>query len=87
MIFRLYTIYDKHDMIKIDNQTRIKLQVFSKVLYEFCCCLYMAVFRHVHLNSRKTKVMERLPRPVFERESLDWFMKGTEGMIIDCMRS
>ena len=29
MIFRLYTAYDKHEMIKIDNQTREKSQVLE----------------------------------------------------------
>ena len=32
MIFRLYTVYNKHEMIKIDNQTREKSQVLSQVL-------------------------------------------------------
>ena len=26
MIFRLYTLYNKHEILKIDNQTRKKLQ-------------------------------------------------------------
>ena len=29
MIFRLYTVYNKHEIIKIGNQTREKLQVLS----------------------------------------------------------
>ena len=32
MIFRLYTVYNKHEMIKIGNQTREKSQVLSQVL-------------------------------------------------------
>ena len=28
-IFRLYTVYNKHEMIKIGNQTREKLQALS----------------------------------------------------------
>ena len=31
MIFRLYTVYNKHEMIKIDNQTREKSQVLSQM--------------------------------------------------------
>ena len=31
-IFRLYTVYNKHEMIKIDNQTREKLKILSQVL-------------------------------------------------------
>ena len=32
MIFRLYTVYNKHEMIKIGNQTAEKSQVLSQVL-------------------------------------------------------
>ena len=32
MIFRLYIIYNKYEMIKIGNQTGEKLQIFSQVL-------------------------------------------------------
>ena len=32
MIFMLYTDYNKHEMIKIHNQTREKSQVLSQVL-------------------------------------------------------
>ena len=32
MIFRLYTIYNKREMIKIGNKTRENLQVLSQVL-------------------------------------------------------
>ena len=32
MIFRAYTVYNKHENIKIGNQTREKLQVLSQVL-------------------------------------------------------
>ena len=32
MIFRFYTVNNKHEMIKIGNQTRKKSQVLSQVL-------------------------------------------------------
>ena len=32
MIFRLHTVYNKHEMIKIGNQIREKSQVLSQVL-------------------------------------------------------
>ena len=32
MIFRLYTVYKKHEGIKIDNKTKEKSQVLSQVL-------------------------------------------------------
>ena len=32
MIFRVYTVYNKNEMIKIGNQTREKSQVISQVL-------------------------------------------------------
>ena len=32
MIFKPYTIYNKHEMIKIDNQMKGKSKVFSQVL-------------------------------------------------------
>ena len=32
MIFRLYAVYNKYEMIKIDSQTREKSQVLSQVL-------------------------------------------------------
>ena len=32
MIFRLYTIYNKNEMIKIGNQSRENSQVLSQVL-------------------------------------------------------
>ena len=35
MIFRLHTVYKKHEMIKIDNQTREKSQVLSQMLVQF----------------------------------------------------
>ena len=35
MIFRLYTVYNKHEIIKIDNQIREKLQVLSQVLEKY----------------------------------------------------
>ena len=40
MIFRLYTIFNKNEMIKIDSQTRENLQILSQVLEKFCCRLY-----------------------------------------------
>ena len=41
MIFRLYTVFNKHEMIKISNQIREKSQVLSQVLEQFCCRLYL----------------------------------------------
>ena len=41
MIFRLYTIYNKYQMIKINYQIRDKSQVLSQVLQRFCCRLYL----------------------------------------------
>ena len=32
MIFRIYTVYNKHEIIKIDNESREKAQVLSQVL-------------------------------------------------------
>ena len=32
MIFRLYTVYNKHEMIEIGNQTREKWHILSQVL-------------------------------------------------------
>ena len=32
MIFSLYTVYNKHEVIKIHSQTREKSQVLSQVL-------------------------------------------------------
>ena len=32
MIFRLYTVYNKHEMMKIGNQIREKSQALSQVL-------------------------------------------------------
>ena len=32
MTFKLYAVYNKHEMIKIGNQTRGKSQVLSRVL-------------------------------------------------------
>ena len=32
MIFKLYTEYNKHEMIKIGNETREKSQVLSQVI-------------------------------------------------------
>ena len=39
MIFIFYTVYDKHELIKIGNQTREKSQVQSQVSKNFCCRL------------------------------------------------
>ena len=39
MMFRLYTAYDKHEMIKSDNQIREKSRVLSQMLEKFCCRL------------------------------------------------
>ena len=38
MIYRLYTVYNKHDMIKISNQTREKSQVLSQCSNRFAAC-------------------------------------------------
>ena len=35
IIFRLYTVYKKHDVIKAGNRTREKSQVLSQVLESF----------------------------------------------------
>ena len=43
MIFRLYTVYKKHEMIKIGSQTREKSQVLSQVLELFYCWLYVTI--------------------------------------------
>ena len=32
VMFRLYIVYNKHEMIQIDNQTREKTQALSQVL-------------------------------------------------------
>ena len=32
MIFRLYIVYNKHEMIKIGNWRRAKLQILSQVV-------------------------------------------------------
>ena len=40
MIFRLYIVYNKHDMIKICYQIRENSQIISQVLEWFCCRLY-----------------------------------------------
>ena len=34
MTFRLYTVYNKHEMMEIRNQTSEKSQVLSQVLFE-----------------------------------------------------
>ena len=36
MIFRLYTVYNKHEVIKIGNQTSEKSKVLSQVHEYFC---------------------------------------------------
>ena len=41
MMFRLYTDYNKHEMIKVDIETREKLQVLSPAIEYFCCRLYI----------------------------------------------
>ena len=37
MIFRLYTVYNKHEMIKIDHKNREKSQVLSHVILAADC--------------------------------------------------
>ena len=39
--FRLYTIYNNHEMIKIDNQITEKLQVLWQVFEQFWNRLYL----------------------------------------------
>ena len=39
MIFRLYTDYNKHEMIKIGSDTRENSQILSQVLEYFFCPL------------------------------------------------
>ena len=48
MIFRLYTVYNKHEIIKIGNQTIEKYQVLSQVLKIFCWRLGMNVVMSSH---------------------------------------
>ena len=43
MIFTLYTVYNKHDVIKIGNQTGEKSQVLSQVLEKFYCRQYVVI--------------------------------------------
>ena len=41
MIFRLCVVYNKHEMVKIGNQTREKSHILSQVLEKFavdCIC-------------------------------------------------
>ena len=47
IIFRLHTVYNKHEMIKIIIQTREKSQVLEK----FCCRLYR-IYRYRALFRR-----------------------------------
>ena len=42
-IFRLFTVYNKYEIIKIDNKTREKSQVLSQVLEKFYCRLYFYI--------------------------------------------
>ena len=58
MFFRLYAVYNKYDMIKIDNQTREKLQVLLQflvcvlqVLEWFCCWLRWSAIVGQHIHS------------------------------------
>ena len=32
IVFRIYTVYNKHETIKIDNQSREQLQILSQML-------------------------------------------------------
>ena len=36
-IFKLYAVFNKHEMIKIVNETKGKSQVLSQMLEYFCC--------------------------------------------------
>ena len=40
MIFGLFAVYKKSEMIKIGNQNKEMSQVLSQVLERFCCRLY-----------------------------------------------
>ena len=40
LIFRLYTVDIKHEMMKVGSQTREKSRVLTQVLESFCCRLY-----------------------------------------------
>ena len=46
MIFGLYTVEDKHEMIKIRNKTREKSHVFSQALKQFCWRLQMFTVKY-----------------------------------------
>ena len=41
MISRIFTVYDKSEMIKIGKQIIEKLQVLSQVIEQFYCRLYI----------------------------------------------
>ena len=43
MIFRLYAVYNKHEMVKIGNQTSENSKALSQELEQFSCRLYMAM--------------------------------------------
>ena len=59
MIFRLHTVYNKREMIKIGNQTSEKLKVLSQVLEQYLRFFsdLIANFYHLMLvmNSMKPK--------------------------------
>ena len=49
MILSVYNFCKKHEIIKIGNWTRKKLQLLSQVLELFCCWLYNDSFENVSL--------------------------------------
>ena len=55
MIFRLYALYDKHEMINTGNQTREKSQVLSLVLGVFCrLCMSASVPMGIKMITSKS---------------------------------
>ena len=58
MIFRLHTVYTKHEMIKICNQIREKPQVLSQMLEYFCCRLCFIYCTRSVITSNESAVLE-----------------------------
>ena len=52
MIFRFYTVYNKHKMIKFSNQTRKKSQVLSQVPKYFYCRLYAVSKQNIIIKQK-----------------------------------
>ena len=53
MIFRLYTANNKHESIKIGNQTREKSQVLSQVLEQFWSRLHLKIFKMLNVSEQE----------------------------------